>query len=135
LQVQGEVMPGWNVSAGYSFLDGEQVDQSGPTGLRPRELPENMFSIWNQVEVTDRFGIGLGLTHQDESFINNGNSAVLPAYTRIDASAYYDLSDNFRVQVNVENLTDTLYFPNSQSTHQASVGAPLNARFAITGRF
>ncbi len=135
LQVQGLVMPGWSVSAGYSFLDGEQVDQGGPTGLRPRELPENMFSIWNQVEVTDRFGIGLGLTHQDESFIDNGNNAVLPAYTRIDASAYYDLSDNFRVQVNVENLTDTLYFPNSHSTHQASVGAPLNARFAITGRF
>ncbi|MEP3420636.1 MAG: TonB-dependent siderophore receptor [Erythrobacter sp.] len=135
LQVQGQVLPGWSVSAGYSFLDGEQVTQAGPTGLRPRELPENMFSIWNQVEVTDRFGIGLGLTHQGESFINNGNSAVLPAYTRIDASAYYDLSDNFRVQVNVENLTDTLYFPNSHSTHQATVGAPLNARFAITGRF
>jgi len=135
LQLQGEVMPGWSVSAGYSFLDGEQVGQNGGTGLRPRELPENTFSIWNQIEVTDSFGIGLGLTHQDESFINNSNSAVLPAYTRIDASAYYDVSDNFRVQVNVENLTDTLYFPNSHSTHQASVGAPLNARFAITGRF
>ena len=94
-----------------------------------------MFSIWNQVEVTERFGIGLGLTHQDESFINNSNSAVLPAYTRVDAAAYYDVSENFRVQVNIENLTDTTYFPNSHSTHQATVGAPLNARFAISGRF
>ncbi|NVE94868.1 TonB-dependent siderophore receptor [Altererythrobacter sp. JGD-16] len=135
LQLQGEVMPGWFVSAGYSYLDGEQVNQAGPTGLRPRELPENMFSIWNKVQVTDKFGIGIGLTHQDESFINNGNTAVLPAYTRVDAALYYNVSDNLRVQVNVENLTDTLYFPNSHSTHQASVGAPLNARFAITGRF
>ena len=135
LQLQGEVMPGWTVSAGYSFLDGEQQSRSGPTGLRPRELPENMFSIWNQVEVTDRFGLGLGLTHQDESFIDNGNDAVLPAYTRIDAAAFFDVSENLRVQVNVENLTDTLYFPNSHATHQASVGAPINARFAITGRF
>ena len=135
LQMQGEVMPGWNVAAGFSYLDGEQVNQSGPTGLRPRELPETTFSIWNQVAVTDRFGIGLGLTHQGESFIDNGNNAVLPAYTRVDASAYYDVSDNLRVQVNVENLTDTLYFPNAHATHQASVGAPINARFAITGRF
>ncbi|WP_234027237.1 TonB-dependent siderophore receptor [Erythrobacter sp. KY5] len=134
-QLQGEVMPGWQVSAGYSYLDGEQVDQTGPTGLRPRELPENMFSIWNSITVTDRFGIGVGLTHQDESFINNSNSAILPSYTRIDASAFYDVSENWRIQVNVENLTDTLYFPNSHSTHQASVGAPLNARFAINGRF
>lgn len=135
LQLQGQVLPGWTISAGYSYLDGEQVNQSGGTGLRPRELPENMFSIWNQVEVTDRFGIGLGLTHQDESFINNSNSAVLPAYTRVDAAAYYDINENFRVQVNVENLTDTAYFPNSHSTHQATVGAPINARFAISGRF
>ncbi len=135
LQLQGEVMPGWSVSAGYSYLDGEQVNRTGPTGLRPRELPENMFSIWNSVTITDRIGIGLGLTHQDESFINNGNTAVLPSYTRIDASAYYEVNDNWRLQVNVENLTDTLYFPNSHATHQASVGAPLNARFAINGRF
>lgn len=135
LQLQGEVLPGWSVIAGYSYLDGEQVNRTGPTGLRPRELPENMFSIWNQVEVTPRFGIGLGLTHQDESFINNGNTAVLPAYTRVDAAAYYDVSENIRVQVNVENLTDTTYFPNSHATHQASVGAPINARFAISGRF
>ena len=135
LQLTGEVMPGWTVSAGYSYLDGEQVSRTGPTGLRPRELPENMFSVWNQIEVTDRFGVGVGLTHQSESFINNGNSAVLPAYTRIDASAFYDISDNLRLQVNIENVTDTLYFPNSHATHQASVGAPLNARFAITGRF
>jgi len=39
------------------------------------------------------------------------------------------------VQVNIENLTDELYFPNSHARHEASVGAPLNARFAITGRF
>lgn len=135
LQVQGQVLPGWTVIAGYSYLDGEQVNRAGPTGLRPRELPENSFSIWNQVEVTDRFGLGLGLTHQDESFINNGNTARLPAYTRLDAAAYYEVSDNIRVQVNIENLTDTTYFPNSHATHQATVGAPLNARFAVTGRF
>ena len=135
LQLQGQIVEGWFVSAGYSFLDGEQVNRSGPTGLRPRELPENMFSIWNQFTLGDRFGFGLGLTHQDESFINNGNTAVLPAYTRIDAAAYFDVSENLRVQVNIENLTDTLYFPNSHATHQTTVGAPLNARFAITGRF
>ena len=148
IQLQGEVLPGWGIAAGYSYLDGAQVNNLGVEGLRPRELPENMFSIWNQVEVTPRFGIGIGLTHQSDSFITNGNvtytglngdqvttRATLPAYTRVDAAAYYDVSDNLRVQVNVENLTDTLYFPNSHSTHQATVGAPLNARFAITGRF
>ena len=135
VQLQGLLTDRWFLSAGYSYLDGEQVNRSGKTGLRPRELPENMFSLWNSFQVTEKFGLGVGLTYQDESYINNSNSAVLPSYTRVDASAYYDVSDKLRVQVNVENLTDKTYFPNSHSTHQASVGTPLNARVTISGRF
>lgn len=135
IQLQGQVTDWWFVTAGYSYLDGEQVDRMGPTGLRPRELPENMFSIWNNFQVTDKFGLGLGLTHQGESFVNNGNTAILPSFTRIDAAAFYDVSDNLRLQVNIENLTDELYYPNSHSTHQVTVAAPINARFSITGRF
>ena len=133
-QLQGLLTETWFVSVGYSYLDGEQVNRSGQTGLRPRELPENMLSIWNNVQVTEAFGVGFGLTYQDESFINNGNTAILPSYTRVDAAAYYDLSDKLRLQVNIENLTDELYFPNSHSTHQATVGAPINARFTVSGR-
>ncbi len=135
LQLQGQFTEQWYVSAGYSNLDGEQVNRSGPTGLRPRELPENTFSIWNSYQATEQLGLGLGLTYQDESFINNGNSAILPSYTRVDAAAYYDVSEDLRVQLNIENLTDKLYFPNSHSTHQATVGAPLNARISVIGRF
>lgn len=135
LQLQGQVADNWFILAGYSNLNGEQVNRSGPTGRRPRELPENMFSVWNNVQVTDRFGLGLGLTYQDSSFINNGNTAILPSYTRIDAAVYYEVSDTLRVQVNVENVTNELFFPNSHSTHQATVGAPLNARLAVIGRY
>lgn len=135
VQVQGEVSDRWFISAGYSYLDGEIVNRSGPTGNRPRELPEHMASLWNTYRLTDRFGIGLGVTYQDESFINNGNTAILPAYTRVDAAAFYDVSDAVRVQLNIENVTDELYFPNAHATHQASVGAPLNARLTISGRF
>ena len=135
LQLQGHFSDRWFMSAGYSYLEGEIVDRSGSTGRRPRELPENMFSLWNTYQVTEQFGLGLGVTYQDESFINNSNTAVLPSYTRIDAAAYYDVSETLRIQLNIENLSDELYFPNAHSTHQASVGAPLNARLTISGRF
>lgn len=134
-QIQGDVTDKWYISAGYSYLDGEQVNRNGPTDLRPRELPENMFSVWNAYQATGRVGLGLGFTYQDESFVNNANSAILPSYTRIDAAAYYDISDDMRIQLNIENLSDALYFPNAHSTHQVSVGAPLNARLTLSGRF
>jgi len=139
LQLQGELTDWWFVTAGYSYLDGNQVNDDGSEGLRRRELPENMVSLWNSFQVTEDFGLGFGVTYQDESFITNGlvNGVrpVLPAYTRVDAAAYYDLTDDLRVQVNIENLTDTTYFPNAHSAHQATVGAPLNARFTVSGRF
>ena len=135
LQLQGQITDRWYVTTGYSYLDGEQVDRSGPTGSRPRELPENMFSLWNTYRVTDQLGLSLGLTHQDESFIDNGNNAVMPSYTRVDVAAYYDISEKLRVQLNIENLTDQLYFPNAHSTYQVTVGAPINARLSVSGRF
>jgi catecholate siderophore receptor len=135
VQLQGQLSDFWTVSAGYSFLDGEQQSRTGPTGLRPRELPDSTFAFWNRFQITDRFGIGLGATYQSDSFITNANTAVLPDYLRVDAAAYYEISDNLRIQVNIENVMDELYFPNAHSTHQASVGAPLNARFAISGTF
>lgn len=135
LQLQGQINDLWSVSAAYSALDGEQVNRSGEIGLKPRELPDSMFSLWNQFVLSDDLKVGVGLTHQSESFINNSNSATLPSYTRIDASVQYRLSEATTLQLNVENLTNELYFPNAHSTHQATVGAPINVRVAVSTTF
>jgi catecholate siderophore receptor len=134
-ELTGFLTDRWFVSAGYTYLDSAQVNQFGVEGLRPRELPEHMFSIWNQYAVNDRLGVGLGLVFQDQSFADNGNSAILPSYTRVDAAVFYKLSDSYRLQLNVENLFDTDYYPYSHSTHQISVGAPVNAALTIRGEF
>jgi len=134
-QLQGHLTDRWFLTTGYSYLKGKQQSLAGPTNLRLRELPEHMFSIWNNFQATDRLGFGLGLTAQDDSFADNGNRVTLPAYARVDAAAFYDLNDNVRVQVNIENLFDEAYFPNAHSANELTVGAPFNARFTITGRF
>lgn len=138
IQLEGHLTDALYVRAGYANMSGETNNGAE----KPRELPENTASIWANYQVTDVFGLGLGASYQDDAFITDfdiGSDAsahpTLPAFTRIDAAAYYDVNDDVRVQVNIENLTDELYFPSSHSTHQASVGAPLNARFTITGQF
>jgi catecholate siderophore receptor len=131
LQLEGEVTERLYLRAGYANLSGETSDG----GVTPRELPKNTFSIWSNYKVTDQIGLGLGATHQGKALTGNGSATFLPSFTRIDAAAYYDVNEDLRVQVNIENLTDELYFPTSHSTHQATVGAPLNARFTVSGRF
>ena len=130
-QILGNITDDWFVSAGYSYLDGDQDDED----LRPRELPENTFNIWSRYQLTDQFGLGAGLTYQDESFADNGNNVTLPSFTRIDAAVYYDVNEDMSLQVNIENLFDTEYFPNSHTANNISVGAPLNAKFTVSGRF
>jgi len=60
---------------------------------------------------------------------------MLPDYTRVDFAVYYMISDEWNMQLNLENLTDEIYFPHSHSTHQASVGEPMNARISIRRNF
>ncbi len=134
-QFQGQLTPGWFLTAGYSYLDGEQQSRTGPTGRRVRELPEHMFSIWNNVQATDQLGFGLGLTAQDETFADNGNTATLPAYARVDMAVFYDVNPNLRVQLNVENLLDELYFPNAHSADELTVAPPINARLTVSAQF
>ncbi|MFT5836842.1 MAG: catecholate siderophore receptor [Candidatus Azotimanducaceae bacterium] len=134
-QLQGMLTDKWFISAGYSYLDGEVESNKDDDGNRPRELPEHMLSLWNNYQLTDRIGLGLGGIYQSETYIDNGNDTKLPGYFRIDAAAYYDINENLRVQLNIENLTDELYFPNAHADHQATVGAPISARIALIGRF
>ena len=131
LEVNGNVNDKLSVSVGLTSMDGETS-----SGGEPREIPDTQVSIWSNYEVNDRFGLGFGFTHQGESNIsNNKPGLVLPDYTRVDFAAYYMINDEWSVQLNVENLTDELYFPHSHSTHQASVGEPLNTRISFRRNF
>ena len=141
LQIQGDITDNWSINAGYSYLDGdvEDLNSDGAVGStdgnKPRQTPENTFHVWNNLQVSDVLGFGLGATYQDSYFVREDNSVEVPDYIRFDAAAYYDISDDLRVQVNVENLFDTNYFPDAHSNNNISTGKPLNARFTISSRF
>ena len=131
LEIKGQVSEQLYVSFGYSDMDGETS-----SGGEPREIPENTMSLWTTYQVNDKFGYGLGVTRQGESNLsNNIPGLILPDYTRIDFAAFYDVSEDLTIRLNVENITDEVYFPHSHSTHQASVGEEVNARLSITRRF
>jgi catecholate siderophore receptor len=131
IQVLRRISDQWTISAGYTNLDGETT-----SGNRPAELPEDSFSIWNSFQLSEKLGFGLGAIYQGESTPKGGASkGTVPSFTRVDAAAYYKLSDNLRLQVNVENLLDEEYYPHAYSSHQFTVGAPINATVSVSGSF
>jgi catecholate siderophore receptor len=125
LQAVGNITDKWFISAGASFASDLEPDDT--------EVPSSTFSIWNLYKFNDKLSLGLGIVDKGET-LGKGNTN-LPAYTRIDAAAYYKIDDNMRLQLNVENVTDELYFPNSYGTHQVTVGAPIHATLKLVGRF
>ena len=131
VELKGQLSDNLSIHAGYSSLDGVTAK-----GGEPREIPTHTFNAFAQYIVSENFGWGIGFTQQGESYIKNDDtSKVLPEYTRIDFSAYYDVSDDVSIRMNIENVGDEVYFPHSHSSHQVTVGESVNARFSVTRRF
>lgn len=135
LSATGNITDRWQISAGYAWQD---AVLAGNDSVRLAQVPEQQFSLWNRFNVTDRLGLGLGATHQSDQFaaIRTSNATTrLPGFVRVDAAAFYDLSDRVQVQLNIENLFDETYFPDAHNNANISTGAPLNARLTISTRF
>ena len=72
---------------------------------------------------------------QDDRFATISNAVVLPAFTRLDAAAYYQLTDDLSVQLNLENLTGELYAVSSHNDNNITLSAPLTAKLTLNARF
>jgi catecholate siderophore receptor len=142
LELKGQVNENLNVAFSYSNVDGETA-----MGGEPREIPESTYSIWTTYDISPNFGWALGVIHQGESFVSDDDAInqdkkgiddpieVLPAYTRVDAAIYYSIANDLKLQLNIENLSDEVYFPHSHSTHQVAVGESRNARLSLSKTF
>ena len=135
LAVTGNITPSWQVHGGYSYQD---ATLAGNDSVRLGQVPQHQASLWNRYDFNDRFAAGLGIIHQSSQFAaiqTAPNTTKLPAFTRVDAAFYYDLSDALQLQLNVENLFDTDYFSDAHNNNNISTGAPINGRFTIRAKF
>ncbi len=137
VQLVGNLTDSLSISTGYSYLDGEVEREGGggDAGNRTRQTPENMFSLWSNYTLSERLAFGLGATYQDSFFVREDNDVEVPSFFRVDAAAFYTVSDNLRLQLNVENLFDEDYFPDAHSNTNITTGRPLNARLTAVVSF
>ncbi len=137
LGLSGRITPQWQTSLGYAYTDAEitQTTTAAPAGRKVAQVPRHQLSLWNRYDISERFGVGVGVYHQAKQFATISNLTELPAYTRVDAALFVKFSDRINAQINVENLTDTTYFPVAHNDNNISTGAPINARFTLGVKF
>lgn len=126
----GRIIPAWQASLGYNYQTGEilSATTAAPAGRQLDKLPHHQLSAWTRYDLSARLGIGLGLIHQSSQFASISNAVRLPAFSRVDAAVYFNVTDRVALQLNVENLTDTRYYASAHTDNNIAPGAPLNAR-------
>ncbi len=136
LALTGYVTDKWQISAGWGQQIAE-VEQGNPANIGNEVpfVPHNVYSLWNRYQITQMFGVGVGVIHQTESFAELNNNVRLPEFTRVDAALYVDFNENWAAQVNVENVFDEEYFASAHNNNNISPGAPRSAYVTVKAKF
>ncbi|EJF11694.1 TonB-dependent receptor [Pontibacter sp. BAB1700] len=143
--ITGEVLPGLNVIATYTYTDARVTkdalsadDPRRTVGRRFRGVGYNNGSLWTTYELQDGLlkglGIGGGFTYVEDRPVDDANSFMLPGYTRYDATMFYN-SKRFHAALNVKNLTNVKYYEGSQSATVIMPGAPTAVQGTVGVRF
>ncbi|MDT0581153.1 TonB-dependent receptor [Brumicola blandensis] len=138
VQVVGYLTDQWQINAGYSQLDAEEMGRVSDGIVSNRTLsqvPENMLSLWNNYEFSEKLSLGLGFVYQSEQFASLSNTVELPSFTRVDLAAYYQVNEKTSVQFNIENLLDEAYFSAAHNDNNITVAEPVNARVSVSYKF
>ncbi len=125
LDIQGEILPGWNVIATYANQDvrvtkskGDPNGQGFEVGNRLQFVPRNIGSVWTTYEVQQGdlkgFKIGGGVRMQD-SGVDSTNTVKSTGYALVGLMTGYSFEigkSKITAQLNIDNLLDKSYFNN-----------------------
>ena len=144
LDLGGEILPGWNITAAYTYLDAfVSEDNTDIVDNNLANVPDNQFSLWTTYDIQqgslEGLGFGLGFLAFSDRFGDLDNSYSLGSFFRTDAALFYK-RNNWRTQLNVENLFDIEYFTgasfgNSGSRLRANPGEPFTILGTIAVEF
>jgi catecholate siderophore receptor len=150
LGVSGNITKEWSVFGGYTHLNAI-VENNGyvntgttaapvyaPSPYNGNQFPttpKNSASLWTSYLVTPAITVGGGVNYVDKVYASVANNKFAPAYTRFDAMASYVLSRNVTLQLNIQNLTNKLYFDKVSSPHYAGVAPGRSATLAANMKF
>lgn len=132
LEITGQPLPGWTISAAASWLDAEYIDNADiNVGKTPGGTIENQASLYTSYELQSGalkgFGVGATFISVGDRIVLTGNSsdengAVLPGtnysidgYERLDLQAFYTGLDHWDLSLLVRNVTDEKYIERTNS--------------------
>ena len=139
LSASGKITAKWQVFAGYTYMQARQID-GGPLGKandgnQLPNTPNNSASVWTTYAITPKLTVGGGAFYVDDVYGSVANTTMVDSYVRYDAMAAYKLTKNIDLQLNVQNLTNEVYYDKTFSTHFANQAAGRTALLTTSVHF
>lgn len=143
VEMAGYLMPGWQLSMGYSYIDAEITREKDPAliGARKQNTPIHSGTLWTRYHfpattAMKDLGVGLGLQYSGDKVPWFTRAFKVPAYTLLDLAVYYSPGkSNLQLAMNINNLLDKTYWLGAQNYLRLFPGAPRNIMFTATYRF
>lgn len=162
LEAAGELLPGWRIIGGYSYINCTITQDNGTAfgpsmqGLRFPGVPYNSGSLWSTYEIQEgplkrlKFGAGVVGRSGEQAYATryaydaDGNplppvyvAEQIPAFAVVNAMASYPCEigkTRLTAQINVNNLFNTTYY-SSVIPGSAMPGAPINVLASLKLEF
>ncbi|MCD8404966.1 TonB-dependent receptor [Tenacibaculum dicentrarchi] len=125
------------LKAGYAFTEakisayGAANSQVKKAGNALPFTPKHLANLWVNYELEDGLGFGVGGNYTSDNYTNSDNSYTLPAYLLLDGAIYYQ-KNNIRIGVNINNITNKLYFTDAIYDYQFFPGAERNFKINLS---
>ncbi len=140
----GRINENWSLIANFSHddvrvKDGSPFDPNDPTDVNDENfiagklfpgVPTNAGNLWAKYEALGDFkglSVAGGFNEIGSAQGDNANSFQLPRYTLVNGMISYRLpwqQAKITAQLNINNITNTTYYPTATSRYVIPVGAP-----------
>lgn len=139
LSATGAITPKWDIWAGYTYLDPKiKQYRNGSNvfdGNQIKFIAKNSASLWTTYKVHPQWTVGGGVTYVGKRFVDDANSLVLPSYTLYDAMVRFDITKQFDLQLNINNISDARVYDASHVGVFANIGPGRSYMLNATYRF
>ncbi|CAM3759622.1 Ferric-pseudobactin M114 receptor [Pseudomonas reidholzensis] len=142
LEISGEVLPGWNVSGGYTYNATKQLkDTLSNTGNAIRTTdPKRMLRLFTSYRLPgelEAWTVGGGVQAQSDIYNRSGSAvATQSGYAVYNAMVNYRFNEHYSLQLNANNLFDKQYYRQVAPTPTGYYwGDPRNVSVSLRGRF
>ncbi|KGK41816.1 hypothetical protein LH51_12025 [Nitrincola sp. A-D6] len=137
LSANGEIQPGWNLAAGYTYVNSEYASGASKGERYATELPQHTVQLATNYQLPNTdWSVGGNLQHYSKIYKEEADWKISrDALTLVGLTAKYQINSNADLTLVVNNLFDETYRASMYSRNYTPFGDPREFSVNLKYRF